>query len=218
MKTKREILIFQDIKRVCDTLKNGYLATTQEEKISCLEEIDNILEKGHLSQGAFIDISNLYDFKTCGLYGVIEKLEKMGYKIIYKKRKKIKDLTLSELKAICDKHDSRCMNCLISKFVAVCLDRNIPLIIENPYSADHYLVRYWPFLPKIIDLNRREMGDYFEKPTQYYFFNLEPCENLLFDEPIAYHPKRRVLNLPQREKSEISPDYARRFIRRYING
>ena len=105
---------------------------------------------------------------------------------------------------------------LISKFVAVCLKRKIPLIIENPYSADHYLVRYWPFLPKVIDMNRREMGDYFEKPTQFYFFNLEPCENLLFDEPIDYYPKRRILNLPQREKSEISPGYARRFIRRYL--
>ena len=31
MKTKREILKFQDIKRVCDNLKNGYLARLREE-------------------------------------------------------------------------------------------------------------------------------------------------------------------------------------------
>lgn len=107
---------------------------------------------------------------------------------------------------------------LITKLVAVCLKKGLRLIIENPYSADHYLVRYWPFLPKIIDTNRREMGDYYEKPTQFYFFNLEPEENLLFDEPIAHHQKRRVIEVDQRTKSEISPDYARRFIRRYLYG
>ena len=32
---------------------------------------------------------------------------------------------------------------LISKLAIICMDRNIPLIIENPYSEQHYLRRYW---------------------------------------------------------------------------
>lgn len=107
---------------------------------------------------------------------------------------------------------------LITKLVIVCLKRKIPLVIENPYGADHYLTRYWPFLPKIIDANRRENGDYYIKPTQYFFFNIEPEENLLFDEPIANYPKKNVLDQKQIDKSHISPEYARRFIRRFIYG
>lgn len=127
MKTKREILKFQDIKRVCDNLKNGYLATTQEEKISFLKETDNILKTCSMSRGAFIDISNLYDFKTRGLYSVIEELKQMGYEIIYNKRKKIKDLTLAECKAICDEHNSRCMNCPIDRYCFIVLSESYPL-------------------------------------------------------------------------------------------
>ena len=56
--------------------------------------------------------------------------------------------------------------CLISKLVIICDKRNIPLIIENPYSTQHYLTRYWAIKPKLIDMDRRDMGDFYEKPTQ----------------------------------------------------
>lgn len=105
---------------------------------------------------------------------------------------------------------------LITKLVLVSIEKSLPLVIENPYSADHYLVRYWPAVPSIIDSNRRLMGDWYEKPTQYFFFNCQPLDNLIFDEPLAYHDPRKVLDERQKQKSMISPDYARRFIRSYL--
>ena len=67
---------------------------------------------------------------------------------------------------------------LITKMVIVCCRKKLPLIIENPYSTQHYLQRYWCLKPKVIDYDRRERGDYYEKPTQYWFVNCEPKQNL----------------------------------------
>lgn len=105
---------------------------------------------------------------------------------------------------------------LITKLALVCIRKNIPLVIENPYSTDHYLVRYWPLIPSIIDKNRRETGDWYIKPTQYFFVCCEPLQNVILDEAIANYGKRAVLDERQKQKSLISPDYARRFIRTYL--
>ena len=105
---------------------------------------------------------------------------------------------------------------LITKLAIICLRRNLKLIIENPYSTQHYLQKYWCIKPQIIDVDRREMGDWYEKPTQYWFINCEPLNQLLFDEPIASHKKKTILHTDTVERSMISPDYARRFIRTYI--
>lgn len=68
---------------------------------------------------------------------------------------------------------------IITKFVIVCLRRNISLIIENPYSTTHYLVKYWPIQSSVIDKNRTKRGDYFKKPTQYWFINCKPKQNAI---------------------------------------
>lgn len=101
------------------------------------------------------------------------------------------------------------------KFVTVLLRKNIPAVIENPYDAEHYLTKYFPMLPGVIDKNRRDRGDYMEKPTQFYFINCKPSENFIF-EAVAYHKKRREVELDQRTRSEISKEYANRFIREFI--
>lgn len=107
--------------------------------------------------------------------------------------------------------------CVITKLVIICLRKEIKLIIENPYSSQHYLQRYWCIKPKVLDLDRTLMGDWFKKPTQYWFINCEPLNQLLFDEPIASYEKKTIGNThDQVERSMISPEYARRFIRTYI--
>lgn len=112
---------------------------------------------------------------------------------------------------------------LVSKMAIVCLKRGIPLIIENPWSTTHYLTKYWCLKPKVVDKDRTERGDYFVKPTQYWFLNREPSNNLVFD-AIAQHPKKIVAKFkPQqecannkKERSMISPDYAERFIKEFV--
>lgn len=105
---------------------------------------------------------------------------------------------------------------LITKLVIVCLERDLKLIIENPYSEQHYLTRYWCIKPTIIDTDRRETGDYFKKPTQYFFINIEPKNNFIFEGVDIKEKKRINFTRNQVERSMISKDYANRFIREYI--
>jgi hypothetical protein len=119
---------------------------------------------------------------------------------------------------------------LVNKLFLICLDRGLRLIVENPYSEEHYLRRYWCYPPKIIDRDRRERGDYFKKPTQYWFVNCEPENNFIFEvqnyNALECKDTIRMMNKSVYEKtgaansktarSMIHPDYANRFIREFI--
>lgn len=109
---------------------------------------------------------------------------------------------------------------LITKLVLVCLERNLKLIIENPYSEQHYLTRYWCIKSKYIDYDRTQTGDFETKPTQYWFINCEPKHNFIF-EGVDIKKKVRHNDLfgkpnGQVLRSMISKDYANRFIREMI--
>lgn len=111
---------------------------------------------------------------------------------------------------------------LITKLVWIAKERNLKLIIENPYMQPHYLTTYWCFKPTLIDKDRTTDGDYYKKPTQYWFINLEPSQNLIF-EPINYVPTKVIARVKKEngisvktQRSMIHPQYANRFIRKYI--
>lgn len=81
---------------------------------------------------------------------------------------------------------------LITKLAIVCIKKDIPLIIENPYSTTHYLVKYWAIPYTILDNDRTLNGDYYTKPTQYWFINCVPKNNFIF-EPLELVEKRLCL-------------------------
>lgn len=93
---------------------------------------------------------------------------------------------------------------LVTKLAIVCLRRKISLIIENPYSTTHYLTKYWAIPAKIIDKDRTLRGDYYKKPTQYWFINCEPKYNMIL-EPQIWNKKKDVghTNPRNREKFNI---------------
>ena len=103
----------------------------------------------------------------------------------------------------------------ITEMVLICLEKGLKLVIENPYSKQHYLVTHWCIEPKVIDMDRRNDGDAYKKPTQYYFINCEPKNNLVF-EPLDYVKTDNMNGKTQIQRSEITPQYARRFIKKYI--
>lgn len=109
---------------------------------------------------------------------------------------------------------------LITKLFLICIRKNLKLIFENPYSEQHYLTRYWCMKPTLIDRDRRKNGDYYKKPTQYWFLNIKPKYNLVF-EALDY-VKTATINKPvdfcekKTARSMIHPQYANRFIREYI--
>lgn len=110
---------------------------------------------------------------------------------------------------------------LVSQLAVLCIRKNLRLIIENPITQPHYLTLYWCLQPKVVDKDRTLNGDYMKKPTQFFFVNCEPKDNLLF-EPIEYVPQRVHERIKVTDKSrqtlrsEIHPQYAGRFIKRYI--
>ena len=105
---------------------------------------------------------------------------------------------------------------IITKMAIVCIKKNISLIIENPYSTTHYLVKYWAIRAKIIDIDRTERGDYYKKPTQYWFINCEPKYNMIL-EPQAMNETKTIENVHNKtERSIIAKEYANRFIREFI--
>ena len=119
---------------------------------------------------------------------------------------------------------------LVNKLFIICIDRNLKIVMENPYSEEHFLRRYWCYKPAIIDKDRRDNGDYFAKPTQYWFLNVEPTFNFLL-EPIEYNniDCKDTIRFMKKEhwegtgaknikvaRSMIHPQYANRFIRQYL--
>lgn len=112
---------------------------------------------------------------------------------------------------------------LLYKMVAVCILRGTRIIIENPFSSLHYLHNNFLKEPSIIDHDRTRRGDYFKKPTGYWFFNCEPTQGYSFQKP---KKKLRVFDckssehagLCSEERSMISTDYARNFICDFILG
>lgn len=129
--------------------------------------------------------------------------------------------------------------CMVTKLAIVCIRKKIPLIIENPRGTQHYLNRYWCLSPAVIDSDRRERGDYFKKPTQFWFVGRRPSNNLIFEalgnnaikssgktgankRSDSWHNRRKAdyektgASTIKEGRSMIHPDYANRFIREFI--
>lgn len=113
---------------------------------------------------------------------------------------------------------------LLLKFTFIAAERKIKLIIENPYnwSGMTYLENNF-FKPAIIDKNRMLRGDYFIKPTGYWYFNLEPTARASYQndkeqKTITRTKGSKQAGLCSEERSMISPDYARNFICDFILG
>lgn len=121
---------------------------------------------------------------------------------------------------------------LVNKLFLICYERNLKLILENPYSEEHFLRRYWCMQPELIDKDRRINGDYYKKPTQFWFMNCKPTFNVVFENfeqnAIDYHGKdawkeRRKADWEKtgaksttEARSMIAPKYAERFIKQFI--
>lgn len=119
--------------------------------------------------------------------------------------------------------DRQYMYELCMKLFFVCDVRNIRLIVENPYAQAHYLVNNFPYKAVLIDKNRTIRGDFYNKPTQYWFINCEPTQGCTFQKTKIH--KRIASGKPgikggicSEDRSMISPDYARNFICDFILG
>lgn len=114
---------------------------------------------------------------------------------------------------------------LLYKMCGVAIMRKLRLVFENPWALNTYLKQN-VFLkePSVIDADRTRRGDYFTKPTAYWYFNCEPTQGQSFQKPKEV--RKNIINckpsgkagLCSEERSMISPDYARNFICDFILG
>ncbi len=109
------------------------------------------------------------------------------------------------------------------KFVGICFKKNLRIIFENPWSEQTYLRANFLKSPDLVDNDRSLRGDYFKKPTAFWFFNCKPTHGK------SFQPNYNVINVWKakasgqagvcsEERSMISPDYARNFICDFILG
>lgn len=118
--------------------------------------------------------------------------------------------------------------------------RGFRMIMENPWSTFNYTNYHWFLKPAIIDKDRSTRGDYFVKPTAYWFLNCEPTNGSTYQQTPKDQMKiqsggssgtRKAkfnkdaeargsskTGLCSEERSMISPDYARNFICDFILG
>lgn len=113
---------------------------------------------------------------------------------------------------------------LLYKLVSICSKKRIGLIIENPATQPSYLLYQQNFFkPTFIDYNRRLSGDYFKKPTAYWFFGVECLHNQTYQSnklklsvkslPSSGHPGK--CSIP---RSIMSSEYAHNFICDHLLG
>ena len=97
------------------------------------------------------------------------------------------------------------------------------MIVENPYTQPHYLTMFFPVEPRVIIKDRSAEGDYYTKPTQFFFVNCDPEQNVVLT-PLERVEKMLVTNpsalkngqSTQVKRSLIRPQFADRFIKTYI--
>ena len=118
---------------------------------------------------------------------------------------------------------------LLTKLFCIVYERGLRMIVENP-ATNNFLLMKQNFVepPTIIDKNRAARGDFFKKPTAYWFVNCKPNEfaHTHTHTHTHTHKLRKIrkakggarAGLCSEERSMISPEYARNFICDYILG
>lgn len=112
---------------------------------------------------------------------------------------------------------------LAVKMITVAKHRGLRLVMENPWSEQTFLKANFVMPPTIVDNNRMLRGDYYVKPTAYWFVNCEPTHGKSYQndkekKTIMKSKGASKAGLCSEERSLISSDYARNFICDFIIG
>ena len=85
------------------------------------------------------------------------------------------------------------------------------------------LTSFFPLKPSVIIKDRHKEGDYFKKPTQFFFLNCVPENNVVFApikrvrlENIKFAAHFESEGTRTERRSKIHPQFAERFIKTYI--
>ncbi len=112
---------------------------------------------------------------------------------------------------------------LAVKMISICKQRDLRMIMENPWSEQTFLKANFVMPPTVVDMDRTRRGDYYVKPTAYWFVN---CENTNGFTEQRDKDRKTILKakmsgkagICSEERSMISADYARNFICDWVIG
>lgn len=109
------------------------------------------------------------------------------------------------------------------RFVYVIIKKGLRMIFENPWTQPHYLKGNFLKKPDVIDNNRMERGDFFIKPTAYWFWNCSPTHGFTYQNDkkqkiVSDSKSAPKAGLCSEERSMISSDYARNWICDFVLG
>lgn len=112
---------------------------------------------------------------------------------------------------------------LAVKMLAIAEMRGIRLIMENPWSEQTFLKANFVMAPTVVDMDRTRRGDYFKKPTAYFFINCEATNGFTHQQSkirktIMSSKPSASAGICSEERSMISPDYARNWICDFVLG
>ena len=116
--------------------------------------------------------------------------------------------------------------------------RGLRMVMENPWHEMNYTNYFWFMKPQVIDTDRSRRGDWFVKPTAYWFVGCEPTFGFTHqqtpkkdmkavgmtsawrnpDPNKKYAKGSSKSGLCSEERSMISPDYARNWICDFVLG
>lgn len=161
-----------------------------------------------------------------------ESLSMMAFNWGYTNYRKLNDVQKTQ--KIIERADKRHeFYMYLLKLVYVVTKKELRMIVENPYAMQHYL-KQGNFIkpPAFVDEDRTRRGDFFIKPTAYWYFGCEPTFGFTHQQT----DKSKIRNviggaqlgkvgrgskesgICSEDRSMISPDYARNFICDFILG
>lgn len=106
----------------------------------------------------------------------------------------------------------------LMQLVHIVCSRGFKMVIENPWNDSSMTYLQCNFMqPQLIDKNRMRRGDYFVKPTAYWYFGFKPTLGFTWQKDKKQKIVMKCKNAPHsglcsEERSMIHPDYARNFI------
>lgn len=161
----------------------------------------------------------IFAFFPCIYFSPLSQMSMYWTCINYKTKttKEATDLILER------SHNREQFFALAVKMLAVAKMRGLRLIMENPWAEQTFLKANFVMPPTLVDMDRSKRGDYFTKPTAYWYINCEPTEGISYQKSKIHktHDSTRgsgTAGICSEERSMISPDYARNFICDFVLG
>ena len=158
-------------------------------------------------------------FFPCIYFSPLSQMS-MYWTCINYRKKTTKEATDEILKR---SHNREYFFSLAVKMLAVAKMRGLRLIMENPWAEQTFLKANFVMPPTLVDMDRSKRGDYFTKPTAYWYINCERTHGISYQKSKIHktHDSTRgsgTAGICSEERSMISPDYARNFICDFIVG